>query len=296
MNPLGLPAILTGFVLIQVVHGGLIALSRWQGRERSPVTGKLLRPAGEHERVRLSFLEEQTRWLLLGTSTIPIVILLAGALALAGRAPDDHSLTVPILAALGFLATAGTGGYFLHQTLAERRHRGLALQGHRIVNDSLAPLIPAGFKIFHDIPTEPNNPDNNLHHLVIGPSGIFAIESRTPAIRPTIPGRKPQEIIFDGDQLIYPWGQDNAGIVPTRQKAEWLSEWIFQLVGQRVPINAVLTFPGWWVTSTAVRDIRVFNPNQLAALVQQAPDTNLPESTRNLLIRNLEIRCRDVEC
>jgi hypothetical protein len=85
------------------------------------------------------------------------------------------------------------------------------------------------------------------------------------------------------------------GLVPTRRKAEWLSEWIFQLVGERVPINAVLTFPGWWVTSTAVRHIRAFNPNQLAAIFLQTPNSPLSEHTCNLLVRQLEIRCRDIE-
>ena len=295
MNILGLPAILIGFVIVQLACGALIALARWQGRERPPITSKLLRAPGEHERVRLDFLEEQTRWLLLATSSIPLLIVLLGALAIANRSPDDHSLTAPILCAVGFLLTAGAGGFFLYHTLAERRNRSRALQGHRIVHDSLASLIPSGFKLFHDVPTDQNITGSNLHHLVIGPSGIFAIEASTPASRTIIPGRKPQEIIYDGDQLIYPWGQDVLGLVPTRRKAEWLSEWIFQLVGERVPINAVLTFPGWWVTSTAVRDIRVFNPNQLAAIILQTPTSTLSEQTRNLLVKQLEIRCRDVE-
>jgi Nuclease-related domain len=295
MNPLGLPAILTGFVLIQVVHGALVALARWQGRERPPVTGKLLRPPGENLRVRLTVLEDRARWMLIATTTIPVVVLLAGALAFTGRTTEEHGLTIPILTAVGFVLTAGAGGYFLYRTFTERRKNTRALQGHRIVNDSLAALVPSGFKIFHDVPTDASNTSGNLHHVVIGNSGIFAIESSTPASRPATPGRKPQEIIFDGDQLIYPWGQDTLALVPARRKAEWLAEWIYQLVGERVPVNAVLTFPGWWITCTANRDLRVCNPDQLAALMLQAGSAGLTEHTRNLVIRSLEVRCRDVE-
>jgi hypothetical protein len=295
MNPLGLPAILTGFVLIQVVHGALVALARWQGRERPPVGGKLLRPPGEHLRVRLNVLEDRARWLLIATTTVPVVILLAGALAFTGRTPEEHGLVIPILTAAGFVLTTGVGGYFLYRTFTERRRSSRALQGHRIVNDSLAAIVPSGFKIFHDVPTDAGNTGGNLHHVVIGNSGIFAIESSTPASRPATPGRKPQEIIFDGDQLIYPWGQDTLALVPARRKAEWLAEWIYQLVGERVPVNAVLTFPGWWVTCTANRDLRVCNPDQLAALMLQAGSAGLTEHTRNLVIRSLEVRCRDVE-
>lgn len=295
MNPLGLPAILTGFVLVQIIHSALLALARWQGRERPPVTGKLLRPPGEHLRVRLNSLEDRARWLLIATSTIPVVVLIAGALAIAGRTPEEHGLVVPVITGLGFALTAGAGGYFLFRTFSQRLACSRALQGHRIVNDSLSALVPSGFKIFHDVPTDAGGTDGNLHHIVIGTSGIFAIESSTPVSRKAIAGRKPQEIIFDGDQLVYPWGQDTLALVPARKKAEWLAEWIYQLVGQRVPVSAVLTFPGWWVTCTANRDLRVCNPDQLAALVQQAPSAGLTEQTRNLLIRSLEVRCRDVE-
>lgn len=295
MNPLGLPAILTGFVLVQVIHSALLALARWQGRERPPVTGKLLRPPGEQLRLRLADLEDRTRWLLVATSTIPVVILLAGALSIAGRTPEEHGLAVPIATGIGFLLTAGAGGYFLFKIFSERRTGTRALQGHRIVNDSLSSLVPAGYKIFHDIPTDSGSFDRNLHHIVIGNSGIFAIEASTPASRKATPGRKPQEIIFDGEQLVYPWGQDTLALVPARKKAEWLAEWIYQLVGQRVPVSAVLTFPGWWVTCTANRDLRVCNPDQLAALIMQSPGTGMPEHTRNLIIRSLEVRCRDVE-
>lgn len=295
MNSLGLPAILTGFVLVQLVHSALVALARWHGRERPPVTVKLLRPPGEHQRVRLNDLDDRARWLLIATSTVPVLILLAGALALAERPPEEHGLTIPILTGVGFILTAGAGGFFLHRTLAERRNRNRALQGHRIVNDSLAALVPAGFKIFHDVPTDMGNTEGNLHHIVIGNSGIFAIEACTPVSHTAIPGRKPQEIIFDGDQLIYPWGQDTLALVPARRKAEWLAEWIYQLVGERVSVNAVLTFPGWWVTCTANRDLRVCNPDQLAALMLQAPSVGLTEHIRNLITRSLEVRCRDVE-
>lgn len=295
MNTLGLPAILTGFVLVQLVHAALVALARLQGKERPPVTVKLLRPAGEHLRLRLQVLEDRARWLLIATSTVPVLFLLAGALALAGRTPEEHGLAIPIATGAGFLLTAGAGGYLLHRLFAERRVCSRALQGHRIINDSLASLIPAGFQIFHDIPVDPTDAAGNLHHVVIGKSGIFAIEASTPASRTAIPGRKPQEIIFDGEQLIYPWGQDTLALVPARRKAEWLAEWIYQLVGERVSVNAVLTFPGWWVTCTANRDLRVCNPDQLAALMLQAGSTGLTDHTRSLVTRSLEVRCRDVE-
>src|ERR1700712_2968830 len=130
MNLLGLPAILTGFVLVQLIQSALVGLARWQSRERPPVTVKLLRPPGEHQRIRLSVLDERIRWLLIATSTIPVIIFLLGALASADRKSEDHGLSIPILTGIGFVLTAGAGGYFLFRTFAERRSRARALQGH----------------------------------------------------------------------------------------------------------------------------------------------------------------------
>ena len=50
MNILGLPAILIGFAIVQLACGALIAFARWQGRERPPVTSKLLRRLSEATR------------------------------------------------------------------------------------------------------------------------------------------------------------------------------------------------------------------------------------------------------
>jgi hypothetical protein len=56
----------------------------------------------------------------------------------------------------------------------------------------------------------------------------------------------------------------------------------------------MLVFPGWWVEEQAVSTVRVVNPNQIGALVLRNPPT-LTEEQIEMVTRQLEARCRDVE-
>ena len=57
----------------------------------------------------------------------------------------------------------------------------------------------------------------------------------------------------------------------------------------------MLTFPGWWVTAVVQRDVRVLNPGQLCALILDSTEEKLTHLQLQLLIRQLDARCRDVE-
>jgi hypothetical protein len=290
----GLPTVIIGVVAVHVAAAALVVRWRWKNRERPPVTEKLLRGPGERLRQRLERLEERTLWLMLATSGLPLLALTIGLALTRVFPPGGATLATIALAFVGFAGCAGAGGWLLFRTLEERRDARRALQGERAVAETLATLIPAGYRVFHDVPAESSSPSDNLHHVVIGPAGVFAVQTQTHARRKAIPGRKEHEIVFDGDQLVYPWGQDTEGIAAVKQKAEWLSDWIFQLVGERLPVSAVLTFPGWWVTPVTQREVRVHNPGQIAALISESPIGRLSDRQFTAIVRQLETRCRDV--
>jgi hypothetical protein len=283
---------------VLVVHLALVAVLlrwRWQRRERPPVAAKLLRAPGESLRHRLVGLRHRAFALMLLTTSVPVLLLIAG-LALLGRSADDGQQLALVVATIVLpLIAAAAGVWLLLKVFNQCTHLRRQLQGERIVAETLATLVPEGYQVFHDVPTDGGTVDDNLNHVVIGPAGVFAVHTQTQARRKPLPGRKDHEIIFDGDQLLYPWGQDTQGIVPARDKAEWLSHWLFQILGERVPVSAVLTFPGWWVTPVTQRDVRVHNPGQIAALIQQSSSDKINPSQLELILRQLDIRCRDVE-
>lgn len=292
----GPPTFLTGVVLVHLLLASLVFRWRWQCRERAPVSDKLLRPPGERLRRQLDKLDERTDQLLLGAGGLSLIVLSLGFWLLPRAPVGGRQIGALVATLLLFVGIAGAGAWLLKLTLDERRRLRRALRGELAVASILDPLCVHGYHIFHDVPADSRNPDDNIHHVVIGPSGVFAIETRTHARRPALPGRKEHEIVFDGDQLVYPWGEDTRGIMPARTKAEWLGDWIFQTVGDRVRVGAVLTFPGWWVTPCHQRDIRVSNPSQIRAqILEAAPVANLGEQRLALIVRQLDTRCRDVE-
>ncbi len=115
--------------------------------------------------------------------------------------------------------------------------------------------------------------------------------------KPAAPGRRPDEIIFDGALLIFPWGQDVYGLEQTRHHASWLATWLRDTAGEPVQPVPVLTFPGWNVTTTAaasVVDVSVVAPSAIPGLVRNRPGL-LNDLQIDHIAKQLEIRCRDVE-
>lgn len=293
MAPFGLLPIASGLLVVHLALAALLLRWHWQRRERPPVDEKLLRRPGERLYQRLEVLEERAPWIMLATTLGASGALLGGLHWAAGLPPGGRALAGLIGAFAVFVLLSAAGALLLLRQYNERRDLRRALHGDLLVAQALHALVPLGYRVFHDAPTESGPPAECLHHVVVGPAGVFAVRTQTHARRKALPGRKPHEILFDGDQLVYPWGQDTQGIVPARRQAEWLSDWIFQLVGERIPVAAVLTFPGWWVTPMTQRDVRVHNPGQIAALIQDSSATPLNERHVALIVRQLEDRCRE---
>ncbi|HTJ79053.1 MAG TPA: nuclease-related domain-containing protein [Rariglobus sp.] len=296
MSPFTLIVLLSGLLLIYLVVGGLFVRWRLQcRRDIPPVHDKLMRTAGERLRLRLECLDERTDWLLLAGSFVPLALLLAG-LAITSRPVGlDHPVLVVGLTFGAFIIAIGATAWGILFILTARRTARRALLGERIVAENLNPLIADGHHVFHDVPTENRDTAFNVHHVVVGPAGIFAIETKTLQKRRPIPGRKEHEIIFDGEQIVYPWGQDVHGLGPARIKAEWLADWIYQITGRRIAVTPVLTFPGWWVNTTSARGVYVHNPKQLAALMRHTQGPELDPRHIELIADQLALRCRDVE-
>ena len=296
MNSLTVILSLSGLFLTCLVSVGLLIHWHLQCRhDHPPVREKLMRMAGERLRRRLECLDKRTLLLLLGGTLVPLTLLLVGLAVADARFGNDHPALVLILTIGGFLATLGAAGWGLQKNLVERRSAHRSLVGERIVSENLDPLVVAGHHVFHDIPTEDQDPAANLHHVVVSPAGILAIETRTFEKRRIIAGRKPNEILFDGTQIIHPWGQDGQGLGTARLKADWLSDWIYQITGKRVTVTPVLTFPGWWVNTTVSREVNVHNPRQIAALMRHTKGIPIEPHLIDLIVEQLQIRCRDVE-
>lgn len=292
-------AILVGYMLLFLGFVvGTLVWRRHSRKERKPFPDhlKLLRGPGESQRQRLAQLEEATLNRFLVAFIVPLIVGLI-LLWITTRLTGAAQLIGLAVTVLGLLATMIAVARFLAARIEEWRNRYLGYFGERVVAEALDPLKTQGFRVFHDVPAGDAKTPFNIDHVVAGPSGVFAIETKTRRKGTARAGFAEHEIIFDGQKLSYPWGEDRHGLDQAQQRARWLEQWLSQLLGQRVPVKPVLTFPGWTVIQQINGPVEVLAPRQIPAAVAAPGDGAglLSREQIELVARQLEERCRDVE-
>ena len=259
-------------------------------RERPPVAPKLLRGPGESLRWRLQRLDDALLLQAFGAAFFPMGVFIGGlmlTLNLPGEERDSLMLGVFVL----FVLTLLFAGRWLLAKFTLRRDCHLGLLGEKIVAEALAPLAAEGARIYHDVPAGAFN----LDHVVVGPTGVFAIETKTRRAGRALAGRRPDEIVFDGAQLVFPWGEDTFGLDQAMHRAAWLTTWLRDAAGEPVTAVPILTFPGWNVATTAAgSEVHVLAPSAIPGLVRNHPALLTPAQLDHIA-RQLELKCRDVE-
>ena len=187
-----------------------------------------------------------------------------------------------------------SGNWALRRLLRDRDDR-LGYLGERAVGETLVSLVEIGYKVFHDLPAKAGAATFNIDHVVVGANGVFAIETKTRRKREARPGVEAHKVTYDGRQLIWPWGEETRCLDQTEARTRWLSEWLHQMTGVELTAQPVLVLPGWYVTAKAAGPIAVVNHKLLSGAITRANKFALTEEQIDLVTRQLEQRCRDVE-
>ncbi len=294
---LGYVALILGVLFLHVY------VRRRSRQERAPFpeNTRLLRGPGESLRRKVAELDEAmlNEFLVAcvaPASAIAVFFYLAGALGGAA------GLAVAGLGVAALVITLYFCARRFGAVVDRRRNTVLGAFGERIVAEHLEPLKAAGHFVFHDVPAgDPPAGSKaapfNLDHVVVGPAGVFAIETKTRRKGRARVGFMAHEIIYDGRALAYPWGEDRHGLEQARRQAEWLANFLQQQLGRAVPVQALLVFPGWMILRKGRGAVNVLNPKELPAAIAPAADrpAALDADTVDLIARQLEARCRDVE-
>src|SRR5258708_4886535 len=131
---------------------------------------KPLRLAGQSLREEIGKLtEEGLIPFLIFTVTFWIVCAVEWTQKLAGAAPDPRFWTF-----LSLIVTA-YGGFKVFQLRPQIRNLRLGELGERKVAEIFDRIRSKGFVAFHDLPGAESS---NVDHVVVGPSGIYAIETK----------------------------------------------------------------------------------------------------------------------
>lgn len=152
--------------------------------------------------------------------------------------------------------------------LARKRIRQLKLgrDGERAVAQQLEWLRRENFFVFHDVP----NGDANVDHLLIGPKGVFTIETKTLSK----PERGECKITFtDGVIRANGLALDRDPLVQAKAQASWMRAFLaeHQFTASVWP---VVLFHGWFVEpfDSKVVGAWVLEPKALRSFIGNQPD------------------------
>lgn len=193
------------------------------------------------------------------------------------------------------LAVIGYAIYFsrkLYKLMIQRNKLRLGLDGEMMVGQELNQLMSLGCKVFHDFPAE----DFNIDHVVVGPNGVFAVETKARAKSEKNRAKEDVRVEYNGEALKFPGWVETKPIEQARRQAQWLSKWLTSSVGEPVAVKPVLALPGWYVERTKKDDIFVINGKNPVYLAQpQDLNAALPVSAIIKISFQIEQRCRDIE-
>jgi Nuclease-related domain len=287
-------ALIAYFFTFMIVTGAIFYLQSKRRGQRPPEKFKLLRAPGETLRRRVQTADEDVLWRIYVGACVPLFL---GWFALLGaaRLPKNFVLPGVGVALLLFIAAVVVSAALLIRFMRRRQNDLLGYLGERAVAENLERLREQGYRLFHDVPAESRKNNFNLDHVAVGPTGVAVIETKTRRKKKGRPDFKEHVVTFDGKRLIWPWGEDRCGLDQVVAEADWLRKWIEKRVGLRVYPKPIVSFPGWCVIERAVGEFRVMNHSRLANVITQWNPQPLTPEQVDLISRQLDALCRDVE-
>ncbi len=264
-----------------------VSIDRWKRKhrgERSPLSEKLLRPAGHSLRLKLDELDETFDFWFVGTALLSVT-----AVGAIGSVPKDFGSRIVILFVFG-LGAAGCAVVAWRRVMEIRAYRR-GLLGEQAVAEQLQELLAFRYHVFHDVPGDGSW---NIDHVVVGPGGVFAIETKYRTKRPGKALDRDHEAIFDGRKIQFPSGFDVDAAQQAIRNARWLANLLSKSLGERIAVRPLVALPGWLVTLKANSEVKVLSGKQVPGFIATEP-MRLSDKAIQQISFQLDQRCRDVE-
>jgi hypothetical protein len=256
----------------------------------SPFTGKFFRSPGESLNRQIAKINDEIIISIVWIITIPLMLYAyyISLLHFGTSKPSTTILVLTLILGIGFTI------YCLIKLLKGlnlRRSYRLGYEGEIAVGQELNQLMRDGYYVYHDFP----DGKFNIDHIIVGPSGVFAIETKARS-KPASKDRKADaKVKYDGKCLRFPNGTDVESLDQAKRQAEWLSKWLRSSTGEAVRVRPVVALPGWFVERTASGGIAVINPKNFRSIAKPVEGNILSESMMSRIVHQVERKCRDVD-
>ncbi len=267
--------------------------------EQSPQREKLLRPPGYSLSNRLIDLGDR------------LFVALAMAGFVSAMAATFITATVQLLAgdagvgwiALGAVVSVAVLSFSINRIIVTfalieaMRTCRLGLRGEQAVAESLHELAAAGYRVFHDLPGHeicPGDAKWNIDHVLVGPRGVFVVESKA-RMRRTGNGRAaPHEVTINGERLVYASGSDSEAIPQAKRNARTFAGFLTKETGEPVNVGWLVVIPGYFVKADKDNFAHVMNATAAARFLPGLPERIEPAQVRRIA-NAVDKICRDVE-
>lgn len=139
-----------------------------------------------------------------------------------------------------------------------------ARDGERAVAECLDLLREDGHRVFHDIVRT----NFNIDHVIIGPKGVFTIETKTlnKRVGQDVPLRFDGKTVYVGDAAL----PDNP-VPQAMAQASWLKRTLADSTGKTFGVKPVVVFPGWFVEPSEREEVWVLEPKALRGFLKNEP-------------------------
>jgi len=275
----------------------LAVLGIWRRRAaravaRNPLAHALLRSPGESLRARMAGATlDAAEYAALALFVLPLAAaLLAPQWARQAHPPDRDAL----------LALAGAAGLLqawlawrLWRTLGRARSLALEYEAEVAAGQELERLAPLGYRVFHDMPVAERG--FSVDHVVVGPAGVFAVETEGRAARRARADGGEWEVAYDGSSLHFPGWRETRPLEQAVTRADWVRTWLSATVGEMIPVQPLLVLPGWSVKRTAVSGIPVLAARRIGHFFGKlSREPAMSEAMIERLAQQLDLRCRNM--
>jgi hypothetical protein len=286
---LGFMALILAPLFVSIVV--MLAYERSRRMRKNPLTHNLRRPPGGtvHRKLQGAFINQvgPAAFLAMAVS-MPAAIYLFQS-HVFGK-PDSliRILSISVLA-------VGISAYSIsHVIRGKQRIHNLALgyECELAVGQELDQLMLKGFRVFHDL--EGN--EFNVDHIVVGPGGVFAIETKGKSKLLGTAGKDKAEyrVAYSSGVFHFPKGQEKEWVGQAKRQAAWVRGWLSKAVGFELFVQPVIVIPGWYVETRSPHPVKAIGSGQIAYYFDKLSVQALTLEQVQRIAYQLDQRTRDL--
>jgi len=224
--------------------------------------------AGESLRIEIERMDEDFNDTFMSIGFYVFIPLSMNVVSIATAEGLLKWVIITVMALVGSLLVL-LGSFKALKILDRRNRYRLGFDGERFVGEHLSTIMLDGYRVFHDVPFD----DFNVDHVVVGPAGVFAIETKTRRKRKGL--KDNHKVKFDGAKLHWPDNEVNDyGVQNAYDRAKSLQQWLSSAVGTSVTVAPMLVFPGWMVQEQRLGKVRVLNPKNVRGHIKAIEKKN----------------------